>query len=105
MITLLVTLILLRLTSFSEALILWMVEQCQIFGFGGTATCSISKSFINIVASGTTLSILLHLSMDSQMKWIQNINGMFYTLYVKNIIHKYILMISLPTIANECFQN
>ena len=49
-----------------EALILWLAEQWQIFVFGGTATSSICKSFINMIASALATSILLYLSMDEE---------------------------------------
>ena len=35
----------------SEAFMLWLIEQWQIFGFGGTATFTITRSFANIALS------------------------------------------------------
>ena len=48
------------LISILEALILWMIEQWQIFGFGGTSTFSIARSFSNIAASVAIFAILLY---------------------------------------------
>ena len=50
----------------AEALVLWMIEQMQIFGFGGSPTCSITKSFTNILASLLTFLTLLYFTMAGQ---------------------------------------
>ena len=50
----------------TEALVLWMVEQLQIFGFGGSPTCSIAKSFTNFLASLLEFLILLYFTMAGQ---------------------------------------
>ena len=60
-----------------EALVLWMVEQCQIFVFGGTATSSMSKSFTNIIASAFSLMGLLYLSFIDNSIDEPNENGTY----------------------------
>ena len=67
-----------------EALVLWMVEQCQIFVFGGTATSSMSKSFTNIIASVLSLMGLLYLSSIDKSIDEQSENGT-YLLDIKTI--------------------
>ena len=50
----------------AEALVLWMIEQIQIFGFGGSSTCSIAKSLTNFLASMLTFLTLLYFTMAGQ---------------------------------------
>ena len=43
-----------------EALVLWVIEQLQVFCFGGSPTYSILRSFTNIAASCSSYAILFY---------------------------------------------
>ena len=43
-----------------EALVLWVIEQLQVFCFGGSPTYSILRSFTNIAASCTSYAVLFY---------------------------------------------
>ena len=43
-----------------EALVLWVIEQLQVFCFGGSPTYSILRSFTNIAVSCTSYAVLFY---------------------------------------------
>ena len=46
--------------TYLEALVLWVIEQLQVFFFGGSPTYSILRSFTNIAASCFSYAILFY---------------------------------------------
>ena len=46
--------------TYLEALVLWVIEQLQVFCFGGSPTYSILRSFANIAASCTSYAVLFY---------------------------------------------